>query len=459
MTHNDRLQAGDSVGEYAVLGVIAAGGCGAVYRAEHRMLKRKVAVKVMHLELAGSSEMIQRFVREARAVNLIHHPHIVDIFDFGMMPDGRPFYVMELLEGTSLSQHIERHGRLSPQDALQILEPVCQALQAAHDAGVVHRDLKGGNISVGSGPQGLKVKLLDFGIAKLLHPEPDEPGLTTHAHRLGTPSTMAPEQFRGDPVDPRTDVYALGVILYQLLTGQLPFQATTSEEMERSHLHAPAPPPSRVAPISPAMDAIVLRCLEKRPERRFPSATTFLEALREAVAGNAAAQAGRAQVGFSAVGFYVECRTVDGADELDDAFMDDLGMTLDTAAEAMQRAGLVLALQTGNALLGVFLLSDEAAQQGPQRQAVVGAARRLAAGLAARPSAHRGLHVNLCLHFDGALTRMGAEGPEVVGGAISNVAAWAPQEALDGLRVTAASAKLLGLSEPEGRFPRLDLAS
>ena len=125
------------------------------------------------------------------------------------------------------------------------------------------------------------VKLLDFGIAKLIHPEPGEAGLTTAGRRLGTPSAMAPEQFRGDPVDARTDIYALGVLLYRLLTGQLPFPGASSEEIERSHLNAPAPPPSRVAPISPAMDAIVLRCLEKKPGKRFASAAEFGHALRQ----------------------------------------------------------------------------------------------------------------------------------------------------------------------------------
>ncbi|HZI05513.1 MAG TPA: serine/threonine-protein kinase, partial [Archangium sp.] len=199
--------------------VLASGGHGAVYEAEHRILGRRAAVKVLHPHLTDQGEMLQRFVREARVVNQIRHPHIVDVYDFGMLQDGSPYYVMELLPGRTLSQLLQERGRLSPERALAYLEPVCAALEAAHQAGVVHRDLKASNVAVVSEGEPPVVKLLDFGIAKLIHLEPGQEGLTMAGQRLGTSQAMAPEQFRGGMIGPTTGVYALGVLLYQMLVG------------------------------------------------------------------------------------------------------------------------------------------------------------------------------------------------------------------------------------------------
>src|SRR6266478_5793915 len=174
-------------------------------------------------ELAPSPEMVERFVREARVVNRIRHPNIVDIYEFGELDDKRPYFVMELLEGTSLASIVERRGRLSPAQALSYLEPVCDALRAAHAAGVVHRDLKASNVAVVKEGDPPRVKLLDFGIAKLVRTAPGERGLTAVGQRIGTPYAMAPEQIRGGAIDARVDIYALGVLLYQLLTGRYPF--------------------------------------------------------------------------------------------------------------------------------------------------------------------------------------------------------------------------------------------
>ena len=225
---------------------------------------------MLRRQLAASPQMVARFVQEARAVNMIKHPNIVDIFEFDELPDGRPFYVMELLEGIDLRSILNERGRFPPGEVLEILEPVCSALQAAHDLGIVHRDLKASNIFIGNVGGKRVVKLLDFGIAKLMHPDAGEGGLTVVGTRLGTSYTMAPEQIRGDGVDARTDIYALGVVLYHLLTGQYPFRAETMTDIERQHLEAPPPRPSQVAPVPPALDAVVLRCMEKTAERRFP---------------------------------------------------------------------------------------------------------------------------------------------------------------------------------------------
>src|SRR5262249_13246467 len=163
--------------------------------------------------------------REARAVNLVRHPNIVDIYDFGELPDRRPYFVMELLEGLSVSALLEERGVIPASETLSIVEPVCAALQAAHDVGVIHRDLKASNIFVVRRGSESVIKLLDFGIAKLVQPGAGGRGLTSAGTRLGTPYAMAPEQIRFGPVDARTDVYALGVLLHHLLTGRHPFEA------------------------------------------------------------------------------------------------------------------------------------------------------------------------------------------------------------------------------------------
>src|SRR5262245_52790513 len=285
----DALKPGTMAGAYVLKRELASGGGGTVYEAHHRILGRKAAVKVLRRQLAASPQMHSRFVQEARAVNMIKHPNIVDIFEFDELPDGRPFYVMELLEGIDLRSILTERGRFPPAEVLEILDPVCSALQAAHDLGIVHRDLKASNIFIANAAGKRVVKLLDFGIAKLMRPEAGEGGLTVVGTRLGTSYTMAPEQIRGDGVDARTDIYALGVVLYHLLTGQYPFRAETMTEIERQHMEAPVPRPSQAAPVSPALDAVVLRAMEKTAERRYQSVNAFLEALRE-VAGHKTAE-------------------------------------------------------------------------------------------------------------------------------------------------------------------------
>src|SRR5262245_37814049 len=223
MLIDDDLPPGASAGDYVIESRVASGGCGTVYVATHALLGRRAAVKVLHGRLAASPQMVERFVREARAANIIRHPGIVDIFEFGALSDGRPYFVMELLEGTDLDTLLRMRGRLAFDEVLEILEPVVEALEAAHAAGIVHRDLKASNIMLlnSGGPRA--VKLLDFGVAKLLVPEPGAEALTSMGQRLGTPVAMAPEQIRCGPVDARTDVYALGVLIFQMLTGRYPF--------------------------------------------------------------------------------------------------------------------------------------------------------------------------------------------------------------------------------------------
>jgi serine/threonine protein kinase len=430
----DALKPGTVAGAYVLKRELASGGGGTVYEAQHKILGRKVAVKILRRQLAASPQMVARFVQEARAVNMIKHPNIVDVSDFGELPDGRPFHVMELLEGTDLRSILNERGRFPPAEVLEILEPVCSALQAAHDQGIVHRDLKASNIFICSGPD-KRVKLLDFGIAKLMHPDAGEAGLTVVGTRLGTSYTMAPEQIRGEAIDPRTDIYALGVVLYHLLTGQYPFRAETMTEIERQHLDAPPPRPSQLAATSPAIDAVVLRCMEKTADRRFPTVKAFIEALREAAGAKAAASESVAR----AVAVYVDIRIADGEDAESDEVLDDTSSILDATEQSFRGAALTLPLQTGNAIMGARVLG---ADQAGEREAVVSAANALAAELAARPTAHPAVHVNVSVHVAGAAVKDSADAPggkEIVGGEIMSTADWAPAENVDGVHVTAAA--------------------
>jgi serine/threonine-protein kinase len=442
----DALRPGTFAGSYVLKRELASGGGGTVYEAQHRLLGRRAAVKVLRRELASSPQMVARFLREALAVNMIKHPNIVDIYEFGELPDGRPFYVMELLEGTDLRSVLHDQGRISPPEVLEYLEPVCSALEAAHARGIVHRDLKASNIFIvaatsngdNTAPKRV-VKLLDFGIAKLLHPDAAEAGLTMVGTRLGTSYTMAPEQIRGDAIDERADIYALGVVLYHLLTGQYPFRAETMADIERQHLEAPAPRPSHVAPLSPALDAVVLRSMEKVADRRFPNARSFWEALREAVGTT---KADVPEVTAQAAAIYVEVRMSPEADNDSDELLDDSSAALDAAEQAFRDAGLLLALQTGSALIAARILSDDPAEAARERAGVQEVAERLAEQLAERPTAHPEVHVNVCLHVDRAAVRDAADAPggrEIIGGEIVSIGTWAPQENVEGVYLTPAA--------------------
>jgi serine/threonine-protein kinase len=235
------LEAGQMVGEYRIEGLLGEGGMGRVYSSTHPVIAKRAAIKVLHPELSVNREAVERFVQEARSVNQIGHPNIVDIFSFGTMPDGRCYFVMEWLRGESLRDRL-RKSALPVAQSLAVLETVAIALEAAHETGIVHRDLKPDNIFLvdvkGTQPT---VKLLDFGIAKLLGNDSDRVEKTRTGNLLGTPAYISPEQARGQSVDHRTDIYALGCLAYELLTGWLPFPAESAADMIAKHLYEPPP--------------------------------------------------------------------------------------------------------------------------------------------------------------------------------------------------------------------------
>jgi serine/threonine protein kinase len=275
---------GQTVGSYQITGKIAEGGMGVVYRAEHALLGRAAAVKVLLPELSSSAEVVTRFFNEARAATAIRHAGIVEIFDFGYLPSGMAFIVMELLDGEPLSRRLTQRGPFDERTALVLVRHLSSALAAAHACGIVHRDLKPDNIFLcpdADLPGGVRPKLLDFGIAKLTDAGQADASRTRTGVMMGTPTYMAPEQCRGaGEVDHRADLYAIGCVLYEMLTGRPPFVAEGVGELLSAHMLVPPEPPSRLVPsLSAHVDALVMQLLAKRPEDRVPSASALARLL------------------------------------------------------------------------------------------------------------------------------------------------------------------------------------
>jgi eukaryotic-like serine/threonine-protein kinase len=279
------ISPGDTIGEYRVESKIGEGGFGAVYRAVHPVIGKTVAIKVLSRRYSSDAEIVSRFVSEARAVNQIGHKNIIDIFAFGVLGDGRRYYVMELLDGVTLDRHLERLGRLSPGEAIPILHGIARALDAAHAAGIAHRDLKPENVFLAyDEDRGFEPKLLDFGIAKLFA-DPSREHQTRTGVPLGTPYYMSPEQCRGQHVDQRTDVYSFGVLTYKLLTGVLPFMSEAFMDVMMMHVSDEPPPMSKRAPGLEALDAAVAHMLAKDPAKRPATLGAALEELARAARG------------------------------------------------------------------------------------------------------------------------------------------------------------------------------
>jgi serine/threonine-protein kinase len=295
-----RRRLGTNVGNYRLHAIIGRGGMGTVYKGEHVYIGKPVAVKILHQQFAKYEEAVKRFLREARAASQINHPNIVDVTDFGPTPDGGVYFVMEYIEGESLEDFIAKSSPVALHRAINIVNQLAMALARAHELGVVHRDLKPENIMLASRPgrrdlvrfledadEGPRwvvereqsydlVKILDFGIAKVLEPELfgpqiQQPGRTMAGAVFGTPEYMSPESAAGLPVDHRSDIYSVGVIFYDLLVGHVPFEAVEAKDVMWKQMHEAPVPPRRARPdaeITEAAERLILRALQKKPDDR-----------------------------------------------------------------------------------------------------------------------------------------------------------------------------------------------
>ena len=266
---------------FRVLGHLGGGGMGEVYLAEQVSLGRKVALKVLKREVGQQPGMSERFRREARLLSSVEHPAVVRVIDFGESEEGTCL-VMELAEGETLLQALEK-GPLEPERGRQVMIQLAEGLEAIHEKGIIHRDLKPENVVLTPGPRGEQARLLDFGIARLVEPDPDARGLSQVGVVLGTPEYLSPEQAMGAPLDARSDLYSLGVLAYRMLTGQLPFQGPNARDYLVQHVSATPRPLIQLAPrvaSQPELASVVMRCLAKDPKTRPQAARDVVTALQ-----------------------------------------------------------------------------------------------------------------------------------------------------------------------------------
>lgn len=268
-------------GRYRLTGLLGRGGMGVVYRAEHEQLGRQVALKIIHRELTENEQLTQRFLVEAKAIASLKSAHTVTLFDFGQAEDERLYYTMELLDGGPLTEVLRTRGRLGLDEAAEIVFQVLDSLEEAHEHGILHRDIKPENIFIESRKGLPHVTVVDFGIAKLFG-QPSVESITQTGVICGTPAYMSPEQALGNPVGPPSDLYSLGIVLYEILSGSPPFQETTPMKVLMKHIHEP-PRPLRVEgsgiEVPEPVERVLEKVLEKRPEARFQCASAFRAAL------------------------------------------------------------------------------------------------------------------------------------------------------------------------------------
>ncbi|MDC0712531.1 serine/threonine-protein kinase [Stigmatella sp. ncwal1] len=448
--YGEELSPGALVGSWVVEHVHYRGPVSWLYRARDTRTGEAAALKVMHSRFTATHTALRRFRQEATTLQRLHHPHIVDILGHGELADGRPFIAMEWLPGRDLAAELAARGPLSPKEALEVLEQVGAALEAAHQAGVVHRDLKAQNVvCLRGGAEAVRVKLVDFGVAKDLSPQtPGASSLTKTGTVLGTPLFMAPEQIRGEKPDTRTDLYALGLLLFHLVTGKPPFLGTTPHEVEEQHLHAPPPRPSERAPVPAALDAVVHRCLQKRREERYPHVAAMLEALRRAVHGGQGAV-----LAERTMALYAEA-SVEG--EPDDAALERMDALLASASATAREAGLEIRVDGASCVLAMAVLPEAEHEEREARARLLASALALIRIAEALPSPPR-VTLNVTVHVDA--TRRWREKswstPSGTGGLLC-LSGWTV--ASDGHALVATEAALRGLETDFLAEPLQDMA-
>ncbi len=443
------LQAGERVGTHTIVDRIASGGFGSVYKAK-RDDGMVCALKILHADKINQ-EVVERFHREVRVMQKLDHPNVVKFYELGVHDDGRPFLTMELLEGESLRDRL-RSGRITPQEALNYLEPLCGALDTAHQQNIIHRDLKTSNVFLARLPAGgERLVLLDFGVAKL-HDD-DTVSLTTSRHMVGTPTTMAPEQIGRGTVGPRTDIYGLGILVFRMLTGRNPFQETSALLLQHLHLTAKPPSPSQFVPIPRKLDDVVLKALEKDQEDRQSSVMQFLQEYKDAIGSeqsNPSASREKALQGTTAaLAIYIEVVADPAAlEDPDDALLEDMDSVLNIGREYLTSAAYRELIETGNSILLVHSIpsEDKVAELTEKVQGLVEA-------LENRETKHEGVHFKVCLNACEDVM----VGDQVVNqGEVTALTGWTHDVPLDGVVSNEATAsKLRAETEAISAIPGL----
>ncbi len=458
--YGGELRPGTRAGDYIVESQRARGGFATVYLAHHERDAGQFALKVLHKVLVHRTGMIRRFQQEGEVIRRIDHPNVVRLIDYGDLPDGRPYFVMPWLEGRTLASELAERGVFSIGEASSIMAKLTEALEATHAVGIVHRDVKPSNVLLLPVDPGVAVRLVDFGVAKLVGNDDEgrHHGITSTGVRVGTPYYMAPEQISSRPIDSRTDIYALGVELFQMVTGHLPFTAPTAIEIEALHLHAPPPRASEVAGVPPAFDEVILRCMAKSPDNRFASVLALREALERAASPypTEAASLGSFQPGVAsrkyhalAIGIFFEARVSmpDGAGNADvaDELFDSLDDALEQAEEQCAAHGFDIAMTTSASILAISPLPGDADSARQAREQALVLAEQLAT---CSPAPE--IRIDVTVHVADVLVDEAQRGRTYVGGDLLRLADWTTNSTKPGVTVTDAS--VAGLED------QLDLA-
>ena len=440
---------GTRIGNYRVNALHATAGYSCVYRATDTVTGKTVAIKALHQRLARSAKHVERFRREYEALRTIRHSNIVEMLDFGLLDGAMPYFVMEWCSGPTL-ETLLAEGGFTLEEALPMFRQLADALQEVHNVGVIHRDIKPANIIVlpraGEMPQ---IKLIDFGIATPSNfVEAERTSLTSTGACIGTPHSMAPEQIFGAALDERTDVYALGVVLYELLTGKKPFQASSVAEVVDMHLNVAPPKASNLAPVSAAVDQVIQRCMAKEIEDRFPS----VSAVRAALETAAEAQKEMPVIGAkerNAIGVHVDFDFSADEDDVEDEDFDRLDALIEFSHDACSAAGLRVALETGNGFLAVGLLPDGPEVSNRVRLAAVSFARKVLAEFRKRDS--QAISLSIVLHAAPITAELCGGVTSFIGGDLLSIASWSPEDPSETFLAT--SHALRGLDIPAEQLP------
>ena len=378
--HVPDLGVGAVVGSYLLVEKLASGGFGVIWRARSIASGHEVAIKILHEHLMVSSEAVARLEREAEAIAAIDHPNVVEVFEYNQLEDGRPYIVMELLEGRDLHGHLRARGPMSPARALEVITAVGEAVAAAHQLGIVHRDIKASNVVLPA-DGGSRIVLIDFGLAKLL--ESQGPELTASRSTIGTPSCISPEQIRAESVDHRADIYALGALAYHILTGEPPFADGTALTIHYMHLYSRRPRPSSRVDVPRLLDDVVIKAMAKDPADRYASVAELVEAFAAAIRGERVEPRREGETGL--IGLYVDVAGAADLTDVDDGFFDDLESVVGRAQEHLGDADLQIAACRNNSALFVTPMDSAEIAAAETRLRLIDRASRLASALERRP--------------------------------------------------------------------------